>query len=404
MIPSHKISPFKSHIEDFHTDLSGKAGRTTQEIKSLIGDKPLHKLSSNENALGPSPKALAAIQQALPHLHEYGYRIDTPLREALAAHFDHEIGVDQFITGNSGLEIIDMVARAFLEPGTESILSNPTFHVYEMFTEINGAQVVDVPLREGSFDLDVAGILDAVNPRTRLIFIANPNNPTGVMIPKSTLDEIVYNVPEHVIIIHDEVYWHFADLAAFPFAKDYIREGKQVIGLHSFSKAYGLAGLRVGYGFSTPRIAAYLQKLRRPFFINTLSMEGALAALGDEEHLRRTQALIAAEKQWLYGQFDRLGIAYWPSHTNFILFRAPGETAALVEQLLQQGILVRSGDNNGAAGCIRLTIGTHEANQAFVDALTRYRSKWPMSMPTVNSLVLPKTRTLEVAAGMKSAE
>lgn len=365
----HKISPFKPYLDDFQTDLSSKAGRTTKEIKALIGDKPMHKLSSNENALGPSPKAMAAIQAALPRLHEYGYRIDTPLREALAAHFDHALSPDQFITANSGLEVIDIVARAFLEPGTEAILSNPTFHVYEMFSELNGATVIDVPLLEGSFDLDVEGILEAINERTRIIFIANPNNPAGVMIPKSTLDTLVYKVPDHVILIHDEVYWHFADLTDFPFARDYIREGKQVIGLHSFSKAYGLAGLRVGYGFATPRIATYLQKLRRPFFINTLSMEGALAALQDEEHLRNSLELIATEKKWLYQQLNQLGIHYWPSHTNFLLFRSPIEVDVMVTLLLEQGIMVRAGENNGAPGCIRLTIGTHDANRAFVEAL-----------------------------------
>lgn len=371
MSNSLSISPFKDHIDAFQSDLNKKAGRTISEVQELVKGKELHKLSSNENALGPSPKAIAAIQVALPRLHEYGFRVDDPLREALAEAFDHEIPAEQFVTANAGLEIIDMAARAFLGPGTESICSNPTFHVYEIFSKVNGATVVDVPLLEDSFELNVQGILDAINERTRLIFIANPNNPTGTMIPKSTMDEFMAQVPNHVIVIHDEVYWHFADMAEFPFAKDYIKAGKNVIGLHSFSKAYGLAGMRVGYGFSTPRIASYLQKLRRPFFINTLSMEGALAALGDSEHLQNTQELIATEKAWLYEELTRLGIHYWNSHTNFILFRSPFDTDTLIAQMLELGVMVRSGANNGAPGCIRLTIGLHRSNAVFIDSLEK---------------------------------
>lgn len=371
MSNSLSISPFKDHIDAFQSDLNKKAGRTISEVQDLVQGKELHKLSSNENALGPSPKAVAAIQAALPRLHEYGFRVDDPLREALAAAFDQEIPAEQFVTANAGLEIIDMAARAFLGPGTESICSNPTFHVYEIFTKVNGATVVDVPLLEDTFELNVQGILDAINERTRLIFIANPNNPTGTMIPKSTMDEFMAKVPDHVIVIHDEVYWHFADMAEFPFAKDYIKAGKNVIGLHSFSKAYGLAGMRVGYGFSTPRIASYLQKLRRPFFINTLSMEGALAALGDSEHLQNTQELIATEKAWLYGELTRLGIHYWNSHTNFILFRSPFDTDTLIADMLELGVMVRSGANNGAPGCIRLTIGLHRSNAIFIDSLEK---------------------------------
>ncbi len=371
MSNSLSISPFKDHIDAFQSDLNKKAGRTISEVQELVQGKELHKLSSNENALGPSPKAIAAIQAALPRLHEYGFRVDDPLREALAAAFDQEIPAEQFVTANAGLEIIDMAARAFLGPGTESICSNPTFHVYEIFSKVNGATVVDVPLLEDTFELNVQGILDAINERTRLIFVANPNNPTGTMIPKSTMDEFMAQVPDHVIVIHDEVYWHFADMAEFPFAKDYIKAGKNVIGLHSFSKAYGLAGMRVGYGFSTPRIAAYLQKLRRPFFINTLSMEGALAALGDSEHLQNTQELIATEKAWLYGELSRLDIHYWDSYTNFILFRSPFDADTLIAQMLEMGVMVRSGENNGAPGCIRLTIGLHRSNAVFIDSLEK---------------------------------
>lgn len=369
-----KISPFKAHIEEFQADLNQKAGRTTAEVQDLVQGKKLYKLSSNENVLGPSPKAVAAIQKTLGSLHEYAYRTDDPFREALSEYFEGELTPDQFVTANSGLEIIDMLARGFLEPGLECIFSNPTFHVYEIFSQLNGATVVNVPLLEGNFELDVDGILDAINDNTRLIFVTNPNNPTGTMIPVEKMDRLVNNLPRHVILLHDEVYWHFADHTNFPFAKKYVLAGKNVVGLHSFSKAYGLAGMRAGYAFSTRRIASYLQKLRRPFFINAMSMDGAIAALGDVEHVAATQALMKAEKPFLYAAFEELNIRYWESHTNFILFKSPIGVDELVDKMLAEGVMIRSGANNGAPGHIRVTVGTHEGNVAFVEGMRKVLS------------------------------
>ncbi len=364
-----KNSLFKPHIDNFTSDLNQKAGRTSSEVKDLLKGKKLYKLSSNENAMGPSPKALEAIQEVLPTLYEYGFRTDDVFRDALEEAFDHEIKEDQFITGNAGLEVIDIACRGFLEPGLEVIVTNPTFHVYEIFAKVNGAKVIDVPLLEGAFELDVEGILAAVNERTRLIFITNPSNPTGTMITKTTLDKLIYNLPDHVVVIHDEVYFHFMESDDFPFAKDYILEGKNVIGLHTFSKAHGLPGLRVAYGFSTPRIAHYLRKLRRPFFINTLSMTGALAAMKDEAHIEASRTLVQTERKWLQKELDRLGIHHWDSHTNFILFKCPMSTDEMIAKMLEYGVMIRSGENNGAPGCIRVSIGVHEANMAFVTAL-----------------------------------
>lgn len=360
---------FKTHVDEYKSDLNSKAGRTRKELEAIIGDKPFFKMSSNENALGPSPKAVAAVKAAADKLHEYGYRTDLAFREKLSKQFDNQYTPDQFFTANSGLEIIDLVARAFLSPGTEAIFSNPTFHVYEIFTEINGADIVNVPLTEGTFELDVDGILNAITDKTRLVFITNPNNPTGTMIPRSKVDSIVYNVPDHVIVVHDEAYLHFNESVEFPNVNIYVNDQRNVIGLHSFSKAYGLAGLRVGYAFTTKRIAQYMQKLKRPFYINTLSMEGALAALDDTEHIEATKKMVREGKEFVYPALDDLGLTYWKSHTNFILFKSPKDTDELIEELLHHGISVRSGANNGAPGHIRVTIGKPDANAAFVKAL-----------------------------------
>lgn len=363
------MSIFKDHIFNAKINLSGKAGRTRAEILEKYQIDDFHKMSSNENALGPSPRAMEAVKSCLERLHEYGHRTDDQLRLALHRHFEQRLGADQYITTNSGLEMLELAIQGFVDVGDEVIISNPTFHVYEIFCQLAGAQVVDVPLDPSTFRVDVKGILKAVTPKTKLLFITNPNNPCGVGISRAEMDAIVEHVPSTCVVLIDEVYYHFHAMDDFPYAHDYVEKGYQVIGLHSFSKAYGLAGIRLAYGFSTPEIAEYLQKLRRPFFINTMTMEAGLAALEDHDHIRRTQAMVAEGKRYLYDHFDRLGIRYWPSHTNFILIRPEGNHEELIEELMHQGVAVRSGDNNGANGCIRITIGEAQANEDLVKAL-----------------------------------
>lgn len=371
MIEQAISSVFKPYINEMGGELQGKSGKTREEVEQNIKAVKLHKLSSNENPLGPSPKAVAAIQAHLAELNEYGYRTDDKLREALSAHFQHQISPEQFVTTNGGVEFLELVARSFLGPGLECIYSNPTFYVYEVFAKLNGAKAVNVPLLQGSFDVDVNGILDAVNENTRLIFLANPNNPTGTIIPRKDVETILQNIPDHVIVVHDEVYYNFVESPDFPHVVDYIKKGQNVIGLHSFSKSYGLAGLRLGYAYSTPEIAHYLRNNYRPFLINTLTYEGGLAALQDEEHLQKSVKLVSEEKKWLYEQFRLLGIRYWESHANFVLFVSPRPDLDLVSLMLQDGIMIRPGDTNGAAGTLRVTIGTHESMEAFVASLQR---------------------------------
>jgi histidinol-phosphate aminotransferase len=366
----------------------GSAGAATG-----VGPRTIYKLSSNENLLGPSPKAILAIQNNLHSLNEYRYENDKVFCETLSDFFgrapgaaehrpgatQHRPEATQFITANSGMELLDLICRGFLEPGAECILSTPTFLAYKSFAGIEGARVVDVPLKDAGFAdappkdtdfaLDVEGILAAVNERTRILFIANPNNPTGSFFSKQSIDRLIGQLPPHVVVIYDEVYYHYVDKPDYARAIDYIEQGKNIIGIHSFSKAYGLAGIRLGYAFSTPEIAGYLHKLRRPFMINTLSMEAGIAALGDREHIRRTVNNVITEKEWLYKQLKEQGIAYWESQANFILFRSPYANEAFVRDMLEQGIMVRSGEVFGAPGCCRVTIGDREANRAFGLAL-----------------------------------
>ncbi|MEM6722847.1 MAG: histidinol-phosphate transaminase [Bacteroidota bacterium] len=373
-----RIGLFKKHIDDFSADLNAKAGRTKAEIRKMVGDKPLYKMSSNENALGPSPKAMKAIQEAIPTLHEYSQRIDIDFREKLADYHQNGLTADHFFTGNAGLDIIEMIVRAFMDPGHEAIFTNPTFHVYELFASLSGGKVVNVPLLADSFDLDVEGILEATNQHTRLIFLGNPNNPVGKIIPKAQLEYLLKHLPEGVIVVHDEVYHHFAHADDYPNAADYVHQGYPIIAVNSFSKAFGLAGLRVGYAYTNNDFAHYLRKLRRPFHINALSTVGAIAALDDVEHVQAIQEVVRVGRALIYQGLERHQIKYWDSHTNFILFKSPlslkGDRIPVddfIAYMLGEGIMVRSGDNNGAPGCIRLTIGKADANQAFLKALDK---------------------------------
>lgn len=363
------MSIYKSHIESFSLDLNAKAGRTKAEIRSIVGDQPLHKMSSNENALGPSPKAMEAIQAAISGLHEYSNRIDDDFREKLAQYHNNGLSKDSFLTGNAGLDIIEMIVRAFMEPGLEAIFTNPTFHVYEMFSALSGGDIVNVPLLPESFELDVEGILEKATDKTRLLFLGNPNNPVGNIIRKEQMDYLVKNLPEGTIIIHDEVYHHFVHSTDFPAAADYIKQGVPMIAVNSFSKAFGLAGLRVGYAYTTETLAQYLRKLRRPFHINALSTVGAMAALDDTAHVSAIQKLVKAGREDINKALDQHQIKYWESHTNFILFESPTPVDDFIAFMLSKGVMVRSGANNGAPGCIRLTIGKADANQAFIQAL-----------------------------------
>jgi histidinol-phosphate aminotransferase len=332
-------------------------------------NKNIFKLSSNENPIGPSPKAIAAIKNNLEQLHEYTHQDDSKLKNALATHYSNTITSDQFICANSGLELLDMIARAFLDPGLECIISTPTFLAYKNFAELQGATVIDVPLDPDDFSLDTKKILDAVTENTRIIFLSSPNNPTGAIIPKRTMDELVNNVSEDVVIVFDEVYRHFARDKNFVTASEYVEKEKNIIGLNSFSKAYGLAGMRVAYAYSTAEIAAYINRLRRPFMINALSTEAAIAALKDTNHLLATQKMIREQKQWLYDQLDELHIHYWPGNANFILLIPPYDNAEFAKDMLNAGIMIRTTDVFGLPGCIRLSIGSHEANETCIKTM-----------------------------------
>ena len=343
-----------------------KGGKSLAEVAGI--NKKIHKLSSNENQLGASPKALAAIKRHIDSLFRYPDNSDERLRTALEKFYNGALKADQFLTTNSGVANIDLIVRAFMSEGDECIFSNPAFGPYHEFPKKIGASSIDIPLIGDDFLLDVEGIVNAVTEKTRLIFITSPNNPTGTHIPKYQVDELVEKLPDHVILVFDEVYFQFVDAPDYVRPLPYVLEGKNVIGINSLSKAYGLAGLRVGYSYSTPEIATYLRQLRIPFMINTISMEGALAALEDNEFIEQTVKSIHEEKEFLYKQYDELGIKYWKTQANFILTQPDMDPKEFEDKMLQEGIMVRPVAGFGAPKCVRITIGTREANEALIEA------------------------------------
>jgi histidinol-phosphate aminotransferase len=308
-------------------------------------------------------------------LHEYQHEDDSRLRTALAGHYDWKLLPDQFLTANSALELIEMIVRAFVEPGQECIISSPTFLAYKNFVELQGGKVIDIPLDRENFSLDPDELLRAITNKTRLIFITSPNNPTGAIIPRKILDRLMESLPSHVVLVYDEVYRHFVRDRNYAVGLDYVKNSKQIIGLNSFSKAFGLAGLRVGYAYSTPEITGYVSRLRRPFMISVPAMEGAMAALRDKQYLYNVQRVVREEKNWIQDCFDDLGLFYWPSQGNFLLFVPPYEGEEFTADLLSRGIMVRETSVFGLPGCIRLSMGMREANSAFITA-TQKLMEW----------------------------
>lgn len=351
-----------------------KGGKSKAEVKDLIGKKKLYKLSSNENYLGSSPKALKAIKSHVAGLSIYPERTDATLRKAISRFYGGILSPDQIITDNSGVALLEMIERAFLGPKTEIIICNPAFKPYHMFATKLGAEVKDVPLKGKNYLLDIPGILKAITKKTRLLFLCSPNNPTGTHIPMAQLDELLPQLPAHVVTVYDEVYYQYADAEDYTTGLPYVDAGMQVIGVNSFSKAYGLAGMRVGYGYTTEKLAKYISQVRRPFQINTLAMEGAKAALLDKSFLKKTVDLVQKEKQYIYKALDKLGVKYWKTQANFITLKPKMKAAKVEEAMLKQGIMVRPVANFGAPGCIRVTIGDRAANAAYLKALKKVLS------------------------------
>jgi histidinol-phosphate aminotransferase len=340
-------------------------GKPIEELEREYGISGSIKLASNENALGPSPKAVAAIAGALAKLHRYPDGSCHYLAAGLAA----KIGVDpeEIVFGNGSNEIIGLLIATFLQPGDEVITSHPTFLVYQKMVQAQGGINQVVPLNKMRHHFPA--ILEAVTDRTRLIFLDNPNNPTGTAFPAAEFEAFLAAVPDHVIVVLDEAYVDFVNSDLRLDARRYLHREAPVVALRTFSKAYGLAGLRIGYGLMRKDLAGYLHRLRQPFNVNQLAQIGALAALEDDEHYNRTLTMTSEGMIWLHREIARLGCRPLPSQANFFLVDVGGSGKKLYEQLLAKGVIVRPMQAYGYPNYIRITVGLPTENERLVRAM-----------------------------------
>ncbi len=332
--------------------------------------QPVHRLQNNENPLGPSPRVVEAIREIAPTLAVYPSYSDIELRRSIAGVIGRGLRPEHIFTGCSGFEALELITRALLAPGDEVILSSPTFAgAYKKVSAPLGAEVIDVPLEPRTFHYRPEAVLDAITERTKLVLLCNPNNPTGTVISAEAVATLMSGLPKHVLVVADEVYGHFVDDAAYPDSLRYVLDGRNIVIVHSFSKAYGLAGLRLGYGIARPDIANTIAGLHRGFHQNKLALAAGIAACGDQAHLRHVVETLRAEARWVCRQFDRLDIHYWKPAANFILFETRIPADDLQAQLQKRGLLLRGQTRNGMIYAMRLSLGAREANQAFVTAL-----------------------------------
>ena len=341
-------------------------GKPIEEVQREYGLKEVIKLASNENPLGPSPKALAAIEQALPTLNLYPDAQSYHLRCALAEHLGIEM--EQIAVGNGADGIILQTGMAYLEERDEVIVSRSSFPIYDKTTHTMRATLIKTPLK--SYGVDLEAMVQAITDRTKLIFVCNPNNPTGTIVTADEVDAFMGKVPDHVLVAFDEAYYHFVASDEYPDTLKYVREGRgNVMTIRTFSKAYGLAGIRLGYAIAIPEVLAPMRNVRGVFAVNILAQAAGIAALNDEAFLEKSVAVNRAGLLFLYGEFDRLGLRYIESHTNFVLVEI-GPRAAMVQQrLLEKGVIVRPCTGYELPNFLRITVGDETQNVRLIETL-----------------------------------
>ncbi len=362
---------YKNYIESIRPYEPGKPIR---EVERELGLHHVIKLASNENPLGPSRKALRAMRKAIREIHLYPEGSCFYLVKRLAQEL--QVREEQLMIGNGSNEILELLARGFLSPGDQVISSEASFLVYPLLAKTCGADFVSVPMKDYRYDLE--GILKAINEKTKIIFIANPNNPTGTYVTAQEVESFLSRVPKDVIVCFDEAYVDFVDAHDFPRMMDYVQKGfPNLILMRTFSKAYGLAGLRVGYAVaSEPKMINYLHRVRQPFNVNSIAQAAAAAALDDRFFLWRTKLLVTSGRKFFYKRLKEMGLRYLPSQGNFILIDTGMDGETVFQALLKQGMIVRSMKSYGMASWIRVTIGRRSQNAQFFRLLKAYlRSK-----------------------------
>jgi len=342
-------------------------GRAIEEVEKEYGVKRWVKLASNENLLGPSPKALKAIGKELRNISFYPEGPSSVLRQALARKFS--LREKNIVISNGADNVILMVANAFVDEGDEVVMATPTFPVYTNTTQIMGGIPVRVPLKD--FTHDLPEMLKRVNRKTKLVYVCNPNNPTGTIVTRKALDEFLSKLPDRVILVLDEAYCDFVDSPNFPDGVGYVKKGKQVIVLRTFSKVYGLAGLRIGYALGREDLIKGLNQVRDPFPVHRLAQVAAEAALKDKEYEEMSVQMVRDGRKYLCRELERLGLSYVPSQANFILIDFGRDINRVFEDLLREGIIIRPGRMWNYPTSGRVTIGRIGDHRRFIKALKK---------------------------------
>ncbi len=347
-------------------------GKPIDELKREYGLQKIIKLASNENPLGPSPMAIDAIKSQLNELARYPDGNGFELKKKLA--LIHNLQPSQITLGNGSNDILEFVARTFVSANDEVIFSQHAFAVYPLVTQAIGGTICEVPAKDWGHDL--AAMLDRITDQTRLIFIANPNNPTGTWLTKDELTDFLRKIPKTIIVVLDEAYFEYAHstemgFSEYPNGMDLLADFENLVVTRTFSKAYGLAGLRVGYGVSNIGIADLLNRVRQPFNVNSLALAAATAALDDQDHISKSVLLNKQEMQALINAFSALNLSYIPSAGNFICFDLGYDAAPIYIELLKQGVIVRPVANYSMPNHLRVTVGTAAENKIFINALNQ---------------------------------
>ena len=341
-------------------------GKPIDEVKRELLLEEVYKLASNENSLGPSPKAVTAIKKAVKELNRYPDGNCFYLKTKLAAKL--KVKPENLVFGNGSDELIAVIIQAFMNEDENVVVADPTFLEYRLIAEAYGREAKVVPCVNLQYDLD--GMRRAVNEKTKLVFIANPDNPTGTYVTDKQFTKFVSGLPDYVIVVMDEAYYDFVDAKDYPDTMKHVKD-QNVILLRTFSKAYGLAGIRIGFALANAELIDCMNRVRQPFNVNSLAQVAAMAAIGDTAHLKKTRQTILKGKKYLYSALDRMGVAYLPSQTNFVLVDVKRDGWDVFQKMLKRGVIVRDMKPYKLESYIRVTVGTDKENRKFIEALKK---------------------------------
>ncbi len=342
-------------------------GKPIDEVKREYGLEDVIKMASNENPLGVSPKALDAMKRALSGLNHYPDAAAYEFRMALAEHF--HVDFSQVAVGNGADDLIFELSMAYLEDGDEVVVSRSSFPMYDIYSTAMRAKMVKTPLADGQ-RIDLTAMAEAITERTKIVYVCNPNNPTGTIVSADEVDAFLARVPDRVLVVLDDAYAEMVESEAFPDSIGYVRAGRtNVVVIRTFSKVYGLAGIRIGYGFAHADVIATLMKIKPPFNVNVLAQAAGIAGLQDQEFVARSVEANRRSRAYLYEEFDKLGLEYAESHTNFILVRIGDRAREVQQAMLQRGVIVRPCEAYDLPDFLRVSIGSSAQNERFIRTL-----------------------------------